>query len=390
MCIETRCYLPFFALCIDITANKENVAANGTKLIRSLRSAVQTMLQISTILFDKPRSVFAQSLSALGKPEQLSCDTYILNATTSDLCFILQSCTADICFEVNHSLMAIHTRIGAGSTVSASGGKGGDTSSGFFLPRTNNEEDTSIAECPFWTLLARSLGSSIEFIAIPGCTSFEQDANDGFYLRANLMIPEGSEVTNIAFYGDDGNSSLSPNLSDESKVKEGRQSVGLVIKYNDSVSQEVREELLLFQYDDVIFRKVESERNTKNEIIIPATDLNTEECTFLTMSDDEENDDRNVIVPKSELTFDSCRVHNFPSSTLSHVNSPPITYIVTTGRHIGTQRRSSSQYQQNSQVNLCGSRGTGGVITFGQSTFLNIFDMEEDEDNASSVDDDNE
>ena len=55
-------------LCIDITANKENVAANGTKLIRSLRSAVQTMLQISTILFDKPRSVFAQSLSALGKP----------------------------------------------------------------------------------------------------------------------------------------------------------------------------------------------------------------------------------------------------------------------------------------------------------------------------------
>ena len=316
--------------------------------------------------------------------------TPILNATTSDLCFILQSCTADICFEVNHSLMAIHTRIGAGSNVSASGGKGGDTSNGFFLPRTNNEEDTSIAECPFWTLLARSLGSSIEFIAIPGCTSFEQDANDGFYLRANLMIPEGSEVTNIAFYGDDGNSSLSPNLSDESKVKEGRQSVGLVIKYNDSVSQEVREELLLFQYDDVIFRKVESERNTKNEIIIPATDLNTEECTFLTMSDDEENDDRNVIVPKSELTFDFCRVHNFPSSTLSHVNLPPITYIVTTGRHIGTQRRSSSQYQQNSQVNLCGSRGTGGVITFGQSTFLNIFDMEEDEDNASSVDDDNE
>ena len=302
--METRCHLPFFALCIDITANKENVAANGTKLIRSLRSAVQTMLQISTILFDKPRIVFAQSLSALGKPEQLSCDTYILNATAYifDLYFIRQSCTADICFEVKHSLMAIHTRIGAGSNVSASGGKGGDaSSSGFFLPRTNNEEDTSIAECPFWTLLARSLGSSIEFIAIPGCTSFEQDANDGFYLRANLMIPEGSEVTNIAFYGDDGNSSLSPNLSDESKVKEGRQSVGLVIKYNDSMSQEVREELLLFQYDDVIFRKVESERNAKNEIIIPATDLNSEECTFLTMSDEEENDDRNAIVPKSEL-----------------------------------------------------------------------------------------
>ena len=214
--------------------------------------------------------------------------------------------------------MAIHTRIGAGSADVSASGKGGDTSNGCFLPRTNNEEDASIVECPFWTLLARSLGSSIEFIAIPGCTSFEQDANDGFYLRATLMIPEGSEVTNIAFYGDDGNSSLSPNLSEESKVKEGRQSVGLVIKYNDSVSQEVKEELLLFQYDDVIFRKVESERNTKNEIIIPATNLNSEECTFLTMSDDGESVDRHVIVPKSELTFDFCVVYNFQYQS-SHV-----------------------------------------------------------------------
>lgn len=41
--------------------------SSGTTPIRSLKSAVQTMLQISTILFDKPRSVFAQSFGALGK-----------------------------------------------------------------------------------------------------------------------------------------------------------------------------------------------------------------------------------------------------------------------------------------------------------------------------------
>ena len=40
-------------------------------------------------------------------------------------------------------------------------------------------------------------------------------------------------------------------------------------------------------------------------------------------------------------------------------------------------------------MNLCGSRGTGGIVTFGTSTSLNIFDLEEDEeDNASSGDDD--
>ena len=57
------------------------------------------------------------------------------------------------------------------------------------------------------------------------------------------------------------------------------------------------------------------------------------------------------------------------------------------GRHINNHRH-HSQAQHQSQVNLCGSRGTGGVVTFGTSTFLNLFDLEEDEDNASSGDDD--
>ena len=36
--------------------------------------------------------------------------------------------------------------------------------------------------------------------------------------------------------------------------------------------------------------------------------------------------------------------------------------------------------KQKSQLDLCGSRGTGGVLTFGQSNALEIFDLEEDED----------
>jgi len=248
--------------------------------------------------------------------------------------------------------MSIHTRIGAGSNaVAPSSYRAQRGESSGFLPKTSQEEegDETIAECPYWTLLARSLGpNQVELIAIPGPASFGQE--NGFYLHSEVMIPEGYEVTNIAFYGDDGNSSLSPDLT-ESKVKEGRQSLGFVIKYIDTLSQEVREELWLFQYDDITFQKFKSKRNVmKNEIVIPATPPNEEECTFLTISDDEDIGDRHCINPKR--------------------------------RHICTHRRNDQVHQQ-SQVNLCGSRGTGGVITFDKSTYLNIFDLEEDEENDS-------
>ena len=41
---------------------------------------------------------------------------------------------------------------------------------------------------------------------------------------------------------------------------------------------------------------------------------------------------------------------------------------------------SSNPATQRSQLDLCGSRGTGGVLTFGQFNSLEIFDLEEDED----------
>ncbi len=49
----------------NLNAGKENIG-HATKSIRSLRSTVQALFQITTILFDKPRNVFAQSLTAIG------------------------------------------------------------------------------------------------------------------------------------------------------------------------------------------------------------------------------------------------------------------------------------------------------------------------------------
>ena len=53
------------------TEKELHTITNRTKPIRSIKSALQTMMQISTILFDKPRNVLAQSLSATGKFESV-------------------------------------------------------------------------------------------------------------------------------------------------------------------------------------------------------------------------------------------------------------------------------------------------------------------------------
>ena len=54
---------------VNSTEKELHTITNGTKPIRSIKSALQTMMQISTILFDKPRNVVAQSLSTIGKVE---------------------------------------------------------------------------------------------------------------------------------------------------------------------------------------------------------------------------------------------------------------------------------------------------------------------------------
>jgi hypothetical protein len=204
----------------------------------------------------------------------------------------------DINFEVQHSLLSVHTRIGAGySDFSLR-----DTSSDarcFFHPKTS-EDDPAIEECPFWTVLARSLGTAVELIAIPRCSRFEPDTR--FYLRAVMVMPEGHEVTNIEFYGDDGNSSLSPSLDEDSEIKEGRQSLGFLVKCYDSVSQETRMELWLFPYDDVLFRKFDVKTNVKNSVTILGKVVNNRESIRLILSDNEECDAGRAIVPKSEST----------------------------------------------------------------------------------------
>ena len=65
----------------------------------------------------------------------------------------------DISFEVQHSLMAVHTRIGAGYfDASTLRDTNCEASSGFFVPKTNDVDPVLLEEIHFWTVLASSVG----------------------------------------------------------------------------------------------------------------------------------------------------------------------------------------------------------------------------------------
>lgn len=71
-----------------LDSEKESVAV--CKKQCSLPSALQTMFQLCTILFDKPRRVFAESVSVLGKyvihtPSSISCPRWCMNNTNRAL-----------------------------------------------------------------------------------------------------------------------------------------------------------------------------------------------------------------------------------------------------------------------------------------------------------------
>lgn len=194
-------------------------------------------------------------------------------------------------------------------------------------------------------IIVRSVKDNfVEVIAIPG------NARPSFYLQAGLALPDNHIVSNIAFYADSGNSSLSPNLDIDAVTNEGRQSLGLIVERKEDLLdglEELHEELWLFKYDDLSFEKFDFGLNSEKGISIPAAGFSRHNCIQLQTSRTAGDDDGNVLVAKS--------------------------------RHICT-RQSFLTHEQQSKLNLCGSRGTAGILSSGASTSLEILDLEEDED----------
>eukprot|EP00984_Skeletonema_dohrnii_P013878 scaffold5807_cov114-Skeletonema_dohrnii-CCMP3373.AAC.4 len=290
----------FFSDCVST----DKVALSSKMSVRcTLKSALQSAFQTCAVLFDKPRDAFTETLARL-----------------------------DIHFETPHSILAAHSRIGAGPRADKNEA---------FEPKMIQPNDSSLAR--HWMIIVRSVQDNfIEVIAIPG------NVQPKFYLQAGLALPDNHTVRNIQFYGDSGNSSLSPNLDIDAVTNEGRQSLGLIIERQEVLSdgsEELNEELWVFKYDEIFFEKFDLGPTSDKAISIAAADFNRENCVRLQTCRTSGEDDDNVLVTKC--------------------------------RHICTHQ--NLLIREQTKLNLCGSRGTAGVLSFGASTSLDILDLEEDE-----------
>lgn len=146
--------------------------------------------------------------------------------------------------------VALHTRIGRGSTAGEHDWNHGDEiNHGFFRPVSVDQNQDQVNTPKQWSLVAQvdsSNPGTVHVYALPlawtdptldDFVDDEQD-EDGSgpmdtgkpYWRCALVLPQGSVVQQVAFYGDDGNSSLSSSNTDEEPRHESRQALGLLVE----------------------------------------------------------------------------------------------------------------------------------------------------------------
>ncbi|GFH52388.1 hypothetical protein CTEN210_08864 [Chaetoceros tenuissimus] len=201
--------------------------------------------------------------------------------------------------------------------------------------------------CEHWNVVAISCSSKYEsmqllqLIAIP--TSEGNKESLCSYQTAFVAMPENYSLVKIAFYGDDGNSTLTAELSPS--FKEGRQALSLLLRENTEDGQG-DEELWLFDYDELEFREISSSVDNSGSLSVRKFDSIFDSVQILSKDDNEGVEAKwRCIRPKST------------SSTTSIVVS--------------------------------GSRGIGGLTCNATST-IDLYDLEEDEEESDSEDEEEE
>ena len=171
---------------------------------------------------------------------------------------------------------AIHSRIGGDAN------KLGSEAAHFFNPQLVYGDEYSVGYCRSWSILARVASfqggddNSVHIFALPldgkssaffdNDTDEDEDCSMPFYLSSRLVLPPPYRVQEVAFYGDDGNSSLSAGADGSGTGQEGRQAMGLLVtcpstKENGTFS----EELWLVQYDQALYHRVSFPSGTGRE-----------------------------------------------------------------------------------------------------------------------------
>jgi hypothetical protein len=220
-------------------------------------------------------------------------------------------------------MIALHTRIGANYDE--------PSGEGYFSPQINSDE--THLHSPYWILVARTISLSdgdnlLEIIAIPSdvldATNEPTTETIHVCLQAHLRIDDGCEVLSMAFYSDDGNSSLSPNLDIDAESMEGRQSLGLIVRNG------MNEELWKFQYNDILFEFCDLDINNK-KVCIPTKAKNEGYWPTLSTSTDEEGESNlkskytsdhplvlfvMFLIPSNSLTQGESLVHEIAAAYL--------------------------------------------------------------------------
>eukprot|EP00536_Pseudo-nitzschia_multiseries_P008418 jgi/Psemu1/257216/estExt_Genewise1Plus.C_2130041 len=259
--------------------------------------------------------------------------------------------------------IATHSRIGrdSASCVFWDDDEDEEENRTYFLPKIDPDSNhyanlspmSGLENCRQWFLIAQAHGATIQLFCLPlGWKQTEDDddfdrgdlddenhdENDiPFYLTSKLTLPEGGQVLQIGFYGDDGKSSLSSGI-DSGTGREGRQKLGFI--YQKSFPS-LAKELWTTSYDSISWQAIPFD-----PMLLNASQVDTN-CSqkVLQVSVGESRDDG------EDVLFAQSR-------TISEESSVDFCELF-----------------------LCGSRGVGGVATMSDELIrVDIIDLEDEED----------
>jgi hypothetical protein len=211
--------------------------------------------------------------------------------------------------------VAIHARVGRDQVFGEEEEEEEELS--FFSPRIAESTQSIAHDCRQWAIVAQAGhfssfgGDAIQLFAIPlGWRDGVQEEDElghfvptdvPFYLTTNLHLPVDCVVQDVAFYSDDGKSSLSSG-TDSGTGKEGRQKLGLLIRQN----HDKQLQLWLIDYNPLLWQAVSFEsilvnaENVLKECCAKVEPLNESNSDGNDGEDQMDDDDHKVVLAESK------------------------------------------------------------------------------------------
>jgi hypothetical protein len=167
----------------------------------------------------------------------------------------------------------------------------------YFSPRAcakdSRPDEAETCYCRQWSIIVQAQENTVQLFGVPlgwrdpedEDMEFDEEDSVGssipFYLAAKMTLPPGGSIRDVAFYSDDGKSSLSSG-NDSGTGKEGRQKLGILYQQDD----ESRLDFWLASYDDLIWQSLPFEAT-----LIDASQIEKfASCNLQAMAEGEENE----------------------------------------------------------------------------------------------------